>query len=340
MSVGTGKDVEHGMLQSIKSHNPDRVIFICTEESKNTIQRIEEISRNEKVLLPGYEIRIIDGENINNAYSSIKGIIREIKDSYTNIIIDYTSGTKVMSAALALAGVSEEITSLSYVSGKRDKDTGRVISGTEEVRTLSPTTILSDIKFKIVRELFNSNEYRTCIDLLEKIKSGTREQEIIDLADKYLKLSKFYFYWDNFEYEKAEKMIDEIDNFLLDIDENKQFFEDKMKSRPEAKVVDLLSNIRRCLNKGRYFDAVLRLLTVKERLIGLESMLEDKIKSRINSDSELNTLLYKAKEFASGKSDMKEEEIRQLFNKFSTHAAEIIKDFKEFEKCTNFPSFK
>lgn len=55
-----------------------------------------------------------------------------------DIYLDFTSGTKAMSVGAALAAYLNKCRTMVYIGGsERDKDTGRVISGTEVVMTFT-----------------------------------------------------------------------------------------------------------------------------------------------------------------------------------------------------------
>jgi len=153
ITVGTGKNVEHGICFSIEKQNPDHIIFIVTKESKNKI--IPQILENPKVKSKkSEEILLSDENDIEKIYSQcLESIERAKKLGYSpaDIVIDYTSGTKSMSAAVVLAGIKKWVGSLSYITGERDSN-GRVISSTERSMILEPNKIYADLFFDKGRE--------------------------------------------------------------------------------------------------------------------------------------------------------------------------------------------
>lgn len=125
ISLGTGEGVEHGIAFSIRANNPDKIVFLITEQSKETIPKIEA----ELGFSLNYEIlEVTDPNDIERCYFDTHQTIRKLlKEGYSpeEIYIDFTSGTKAMSAGVSLAGAFFEVQALLYVAGKKGKRAGR-----------------------------------------------------------------------------------------------------------------------------------------------------------------------------------------------------------------------
>jgi len=138
ISVGTGtrptskavKNLAKALAYSIKNHNPDKTFFIVTQQSqKTTLPEILKIIKPKQ-----YEtITLKNADNIQAIYETLNPKIKQIRKNFANLTIDYTSGTKAMTAALAILATLHEANTLSYITGKRIG--GIVQPGTEQIST-------------------------------------------------------------------------------------------------------------------------------------------------------------------------------------------------------------
>ena len=136
VSVGNS---EGPALVSLGRYRPAHVLFVVSSGSRSTV--------DEKVLpnLPAgylFEHEVVELSDAQAIASSIAEIQVRIRDwiqgaelrPRQDVALDITGGTKAMSVALALAGAAQGACTFVYVGGeKRDTDTGRVVSGHEEV---------------------------------------------------------------------------------------------------------------------------------------------------------------------------------------------------------------
>ena len=68
------------------------------------------------------------------------------------VVVDFTRGTKAMSAALVLAATRREVPHLRYVTGPRDRR-GMVQAGSEEVRQIRTTVAAGHRRLDLARDL-------------------------------------------------------------------------------------------------------------------------------------------------------------------------------------------
>lgn len=256
ISLGTGSGVENGIVKSIRTHNPDMIVFIATKESKDTIQRIENIL-DEK--LPNYKTIIIDnGNDIEKIYKTTIGVIKPLKEDY-QVHVDFTSGTKAMSSGISLAAVATECETFTYVEGKRGEN-GRVITGTERVITLTPTEIFSDNKMRLAVEMFNNYRFKSCLDIIREVKTRVFDDDVLKDFKILEKLALAYSSWDKFRHKEAFERLRGINDDR--ISNNKGFLGILSNSeiyRTVYILVDLLNNANRRIEEGKYDDAVARL---------------------------------------------------------------------------------
>ena len=283
MSVGMGRGIESALHQSIKLHNPHHIVFIATKTSEATLDRticgkkIRDIVENMCVTLE-------DGDDIVSSYGIIKKIVEDLLQeghSPSEIYVDFTTGTKVMSAALAAVAVIYNLSSLTYISGRRDEN-GRVISGTEKAVTLEPLKIVFDIKEKRdIPAYFNIYQFNTCLEILNEIKAYEKlfSYEELKLINEVENLIIGFQEWDRFDHKQAlrrlsevkrynlEKQIEFLDNLVAErISLSEKFPELKGKIPTIHLIVDLFSNAERRAEEGNYDDGVARLYRTIEMI--------------------------------------------------------------------------
>lgn len=273
ITLGVGEGVEHGIAKSIKAHNPNFISFIATEKSANMVSKIEEVLRRK---LEKFELIVLEDENdIQECYKKSREAIRKLEEkgfAREQIYIDFTSGTKAMSSGATLASISEECETLIYVAGKRNQTTGRVITGTEKIITLTPLEIFVESKRKDVVKLFNRYQFNACLGVIEDIKNRVRDEEILRDFKILEKISMAYLEWDRFNHSRSMEYLQDLNKSELaklgvDISKNKKFLGILINAREKFHphhIIDLLSNAKRRSEEGKYDDAIARLYRLIE----------------------------------------------------------------------------
>ncbi len=201
--------------------------------------------------------------------------------SRKDITLDYTSGTKVMSAALAIASIITKVESLSYVSGGKRDLNGRVITGTESLRKEGLLELFVREEIKKAVNSFNRWRFEEAIDILEDVKETVKAQDIQGEIQTLLKLSDLYMKYDLFDFKGALKPIDDdrIDGEvlkkygavkrygwnigMLKVLLDAQHSSEEVPTAIEYGVVLYVNAIRR-LREGKYDDCVARLYRTVE----------------------------------------------------------------------------
>jgi len=279
ITVGVGRDVEHAICYSIRETNPDRLVFIHTPESLAKVEVVKEILQEEDPDL----WRKIEGEiechevvaddlatATERSIDILEGLMA-IGYSRRDITLDYTCGTKVMSAALAIASIITRVESLSYVSGKRDKN-GRVMTGTESLRRERLLELFVREEIKKAVSSFNRWRFEEAMNILENVKETVRAPEIESEIHTLLRLSNIYMKYDLFDFNGALKLVDgSIDSEVLkrygiakrygkNIGMLKVLSDAQHSSEEVLEYgVVLYANAIRRLREGRYDDCVARL---------------------------------------------------------------------------------
>lgn len=263
LTIGTGINSEKGsnniaqaLNQSINNCNPEEIVFIVTPKSKEiTLFKIKKLLNIDHIK----ETLIEDLNDFNSIYSIITNEIKSLKKRDYHITIDYTSGTKAMSAAACTAGVLE-FCDLSYIGGRRGKN-NIVISGREKISTFKPIDVFISFQKKLLKHLFNQHQFDAGIEIINKIKSLTNDPEIVDECNRYIQLFDGYSKWDKFNHEGACDILRTFDNSIVDIKKNKQYLLllKKVEYKEELLIPDLYNNAKRRFKEGKYDDAVARL---------------------------------------------------------------------------------
>jgi len=293
LTVGIGHGVESGIAASIRQNNPDFIMFLATNKSKETIRKVEEILRR-KLRREEYDIKIISREDdAEECYKIAKDAIKQLKNNYY-ITVDFTSGTKAMTGGVILAAVIEGVQNLVYITGQRDHRTGRVISGTERIYAIpSPLEILTDLEKRRITHMFNNYQFYDCLRAINDLKRNLPEEKLKEFSIKALEtLVKAYYLWDLFRHKEAFNELvklksKEVENLVSDISQlnaNKEFLGKLIHCedwRDKLLLTDIICNAERRMQEGKHDDAVARLyratefigqIALKQRGIDLETM--------------------------------------------------------------------
>ncbi|OWT33710.1 hypothetical protein BGI41_01035 [Methanobrevibacter sp. 87.7] len=183
MTVGTGVDpnsdtegckrLAKGIYTSLHKIYPNYIVFFTPELSKDIIKYIKELFiEDDDDFIEGedYEIVIIDQiDNFNNCFETFESKIWELdilsKDKH-EIIMDYTYGTKTMSAAMACCGMFYS-KNLITVSG--DRTNGIVSVGTGSIQYQNLYKIYDKFFIMKARSYFNNNRFYTAGEIIENI---------------------------------------------------------------------------------------------------------------------------------------------------------------------------
>lgn len=259
MIVGTGINSNTGddgfkllaqkLYSTIIKICPNHVIFFASEKSKETIKYIEALFKkdnDEFIMGEDYQIVSIEAiDDFNTCFETFESKIWKFDTDITKeyqIIMDYTSGTKTMSAAMACCGMFYNKDLIS-ISG--DRSMGEVSAGTEIINYQNLYKIYDKFLLMRVRNNFNANRFMPCIDSLDNI---------VDLSihkESLLNLCKSYYSWDNVDFENAYK-------YLIKVDFNhREFIELKAKLKKNLNALGIIVNSKSVNLKNCYILASL-----------------------------------------------------------------------------------
>lgn len=279
------------LIASITHWEPCRILFIPTAQTKEQITKIvEKCNEYSLNVNPGnYEVYTLnDGQSFDDCVKTIHENIRtEIvrwvaKGAEYQVIVDFTGGTKCMTAALAL--VTHKVADqFSYVGGEvRTKEgVGIVVDGNEIV--LQCPNPWNSLGFQVIEEaviLFNSYSYKDAERIIIEALKKTSEPRLRSEFDSFRELAQAYSLWDRFKHKAVYKKLGKIravennlralfgnvmcQSLSTCIEAHLSHLDALLKSTNEGNpsmplIIDLLSNSRRCAELGRDDDAVARL---------------------------------------------------------------------------------
>ncbi|HID95428.1 MAG TPA: TIGR02710 family CRISPR-associated protein [Candidatus Latescibacteria bacterium] len=280
------------IVKSIKTHRPELVLFFASEESIEQVSMVKELLGQKGIRFRNKNLVVNDAQDLITCYKkalSVSDWVVRHDIPPDQVVVDYTGGTKTMTAALTLATVARGYR-FSYVGGKeRTKDgLGVVLTGREEIKTsLSPWQLLAVEEKKRIAIHANSYQFDAAIHTLRTAKSraGTKETE---LFDNLTTIFEGYSFWERFDHRLALRRLEdgcenlsryirisgegELVDFSSTLEDNLGFLKrlkehtSGFKTLHEDLVLDLISNAGRRIEEGKYDDAVARLYRALEMI--------------------------------------------------------------------------
>jgi len=276
------------LKKSIEEYKPEQIIFLASHDSVALSGELfKSLDYHPKV---SYEITE-DPNLMFECYKKARQCMDRVKKarvSPNEVMVDYTGGTKVMTAALILAAVSNSYR-FNYVGGtRRNKDdVGIVIDGHEKMfAEMSPWSIFAEEERRQVITLFNSRRFSAVIEIIDIALERELPIQIRDYFRFIRPLSEGFLKWDQFEHIVAMRRLDDgfaklneylyayadeaLEIFSNQVQSCKDFLEkivtltDRMKKKDIILIDDLLNNARRKIADKRYDDAAARIYRALE----------------------------------------------------------------------------
>lgn len=291
MIISVGGTAEP-VVTSLLEHEPGYVCFFASQQSLDIIGDIKEKGLN----FHDYKVICDDVNDLVHCYERALLCTQSLPDDpagFADVVVDYTGGTKTMTAALAFATVGHGY-NFSYVGGgKRTKNgLGVVVTGHEVVRTgISPWQIFAVEERKRISLFVSTFQFDAALSTIRETM-----MKLID-ADRQVwsgmaEVFEGLLNWENFAHAAAVKHLSvglrQMDicgkfqvqhsikeyiekvracfSYLQEMSEKTNFFR---KLHP-LMVRDLVSNARRRYLQSKYDDAVARLYRALEMIGQIE----------------------------------------------------------------------
>ena len=211
ISVGTSYEP---IVLDLVLLNPRNIAFLYTEKSKDTLDKVVEYT---KLKATQYEKRKINETDPIDIYKNVKDIFL-YWNSPVKMYIDFTGGTKAMSAACALAGAIIDVTMVYVASDDYLVDFRKPNPGSEKLIYIdNPLSVFGDLEVDKAYELFKKHNFEGAGEKFRYLKDNIPNPLLRqELNFSYL-LSSSYSLWDSLEFIEAKRVMDEL-NLELDRD--------------------------------------------------------------------------------------------------------------------------
>ena len=227
ISVGTSYEP---VVLNIKLLNPEQILFLYTEQSASNLAKIVETCSLSPI---EYNKRQVDEVNPIDIY-------REIKDSFLRwgkpekMYIDFTGGTKAMSAAAALAGAMIGVQLVYVGSTQYLADFRKPNPGSEELFFIeNPLSVFGDLEIEKAIALYNRYNFAGAQERLVQLKEEIPEPELRTQLNFIFLLAKTYEAWDALNFTGAYEHMVTLNRELNRDRMHKEFM--LMKERPFLK---------------------------------------------------------------------------------------------------------
>jgi len=304
ITVGTGARsdvyIVKPLIKTVRDSRPDFTVFVVSGESLENAQAIAvalglkdagaTAILNENgadgggltevappTPAPAATCRIVSLENpedFDSVFRAVNRIFRElVRCSYTpdDIQLDFTSGTKAMTAGAALSAVYNQCASLKYITGERRN--GLVMDDTERFLTIEPKRILRLYEMKVAGKLIYHLRFDASLEILKEIKEQILDPEEATELATMRQLAGAYLAWELFNHDAARKDFTKLTPATSHcpaylptpaIIKHLEHLTQKDRDSSGARLGDLFNNARRRAQEGKYDDAVARLYRAVE----------------------------------------------------------------------------
>lgn len=201
MSVGTSYEP---LALNICLLQPDKIFFICTE---GTEKYLDKVVRYCGLASSRYQKAIVNE-------TDPVGMYREIKYAYSSwgkpdkLYIDFSGGTKAMSAAAAMAGAMINVQLIYVGTNEYLVDFRKPNPGTETLFFIAnPLEVFGDLEIEKAFTLFEKHNYSAARGMLEQLKESVPDPVIRQQLEFVYLLSCVYEAWDALEFAKAYEKI-------------------------------------------------------------------------------------------------------------------------------------
>jgi CRISPR-associated protein (TIGR02710 family) len=290
ITVGHGgkfsESLMNALAKSVNDVDPKVVVFIHSRVTKENAQELDNRLREGRLT----EFLCLEDENhVDRIFSEILAEIESICNRglclRENLQIDFTSGTKAMSAGAVLAAVTAGLHSLRYIGGQREN--GHVIEGMEEFIDLPPHRYLANTYYHECKADLKKLRYNSALDTLKLLSHDAALPQQYRGAPEVLRiLCQAYKDWDIFLHADAYTQLKDVKSHpdLADLNFNKDnlynlkkigdlLSEDSDNHAPQPKadhklwhavMADLYNNAVRRYVEDKYDDCCARLYRLVE----------------------------------------------------------------------------
>lgn len=227
VSVGTSYEP---IVLNLSLFRPKQILFLYTDRSEPTLNKV--VSHCD--LEAGqYEKRIVDNVDPVDIYREIKRIYLKWNNPKT-MYVDFTGGTKSMSAACALAAAMIDIQMIYISTEDYLTDFRKPNPGTERLTYIdNPLAVFGDLEMNKAMELFERFNFAGAGKRLEILKDKIPDAEIRQQLEFVYLLARAYEYWDALDFRPACSYMEKLS---MELHRDSKY-------HPEYLLIDFISQV-------------------------------------------------------------------------------------------------
>jgi len=280
------------IIAAIRFWKPARVLFLPSEGTRNDA---ETVTKEPGLLQPGDWDMIIlgDAQDFGDCVRRMSRLDEVVaawqhKGAAYDVIVDFTGGTKCMSAALATVSRRWPC-AFSYIGGSERTKGGKgiVVAGREQTLvTQNPWNALGYQAVEDACLMFDQQAFMSAASLLDQARKAADDESVRRTLSTFHRLCEGYGLWDRFQHTAALQRLDDVLKNANDlravlgvaqfelvqraVRDNKQTLE-RLAAEPHSRamVADLVANAGRRRREARFDDGVARLYRAIESLAQL-----------------------------------------------------------------------
>ncbi|QSZ27582.1 TIGR02710 family CRISPR-associated protein [Aceticella autotrophica] len=191
------------LVLTITALKPEKILFLHTRDSNKNLDKVIELTG----LSPSqYITEEIIKDDPADIYRTLKKVYVNRWKSPDKTVIDFTGGTKAMSAGMAMAGAYFKI-DLIYVASEYDSKMRKPVPGTEELKIVEdPYKVFGDLEKEKGIALFNRNDFVSAGKIFSELERRVAERDYAF----YKSLSNIYYLWDCMSFHECIEKFEEL----------------------------------------------------------------------------------------------------------------------------------
>lgn len=208
MSVGMSYEP---IVLNICLLKPEKILFLCTEETEKYLDKVVPYC---KLSASKFQKAVVSETNPVDIYHEIKRAYQSWERP-EKLYIDFTGGTKAMSAAAAMAGSMIHVQLIYIGSNDYLPDFRKPNPGSETLFYITnPLEVFGDLEIEKAFALFGKHNYPGARARLEELKEDVPDPDVRQQLEFAYLLSCVYEAWDALEFTGAYSYITQLNRQL------------------------------------------------------------------------------------------------------------------------------
>jgi CRISPR-associated protein (TIGR02710 family) len=216
-TVGTGnidqlrETLLEPLKKSIRKGEWSRVILLPSQLTRENAARLRDEVQNVSIEIEALPQAGAE-DDADACFAHFDGILEKLRAQGTPaeaLLVDFTRGTKAMSAALVLAAIRHDLPELRYISGGQRDERGMVVPGTEIVAEVCTTIATARKRLDDAQRFFQHGNFAAVLETLPDPASSSAAlwpRDLLDLSSLARSLAAFYAAWDRLDYKATQRV--------------------------------------------------------------------------------------------------------------------------------------